>query len=53
MKHRKAKARRNRYFTNNVGNENGKYCSFSAWKKRERVNEKEGFKLEKLLRREI
>ena len=46
MKKRKAKARRNRYFTNNVGNENGKYCSFSAWKKRERANEKEGLKSE-------
>ena len=45
MNYRKKVARRNRYFTNNVGNENGKYCSFSAWKKRERANETEGLKL--------
>tara|TARA_B110000908_G_C10204869_1_gene427213 strand:+ start:602 stop:793 length:192 start_codon:yes stop_codon:yes gene_type:complete len=41
MKNRKKVARRNRYFTTNVGNENSKFCSFSAWKKRERATAKE------------
>ena len=48
MKNRKTKARRNRYFTCNFGNQKGGYSVFSAWKLRERANEREGLKLEKL-----
>ena len=48
MKNRKTKARRNRYFTCNFGNKKGGYSVFSTWKLRERANEKEGLKLEKL-----
>jgi len=48
MKNRKTKARRNRYFTCNFGNKKGGYSVFSSWKLRERANEKEGLKLEKL-----
>ena len=44
MNYRKKAARRNRYFTTNVGNEDSRYWSFSAWKKRERATAKEGFK---------
>jgi len=44
MKKRKKVARRNRYFTTNVGNEDSKFCSFSAWKKRERATAKEELK---------
>ena len=40
--------RRNRYFTCNFGNKKGGYSVFSTWKLRERANEKEGLKLEKL-----
>ena len=48
MKNRKSKARRNRYFTCNFVNKKGGYGVFSAWKLRERDNETEGLKSEKL-----
>ena len=46
MKKRKKVARRNRYFTSNAGNESGNFATFTAWKKREKANEKEGLKSE-------
>ena len=42
MNYRKTKARRNRYFTENIGNSKGDCALFTAGKRREYANAKEG-----------
>ena len=42
MNYRKTKARRNRYFTENVGNSKGWNALFTTGKRREYANAKEG-----------
>lgn len=42
MNYRKTKARRNRYFTENIGNSKGAGALFTRGKRREYANAKEG-----------
>ena len=44
MKHRKTKARRNRYFTWNMGNSKSLWALFTSGKLKEEANAKEGLK---------
>jgi len=44
MKHRKTKARRNRYFTWKMGNSKSSWALFTSGKLKEEANAKEGLK---------